>query len=244
MIDVAVFGAAGRMGQRVVQAVGAASDMRLVAGIDAGEDRSAALAAAVMVDFTCPDAVMGNVEWALTHGMHVVVGTTGMTPERLDAVRGLLASDGRLGAVVASNFSIAAVLMMRFAAAAAPYFESVEIVELHHPRKADAPSGTAITTAGAIAEARRRAGCAPMPDVTRTGLDGARGAVVDGVHVHSVRSQGLFAHQEVILGNPGEQLTIRDDSFDPSSYIPGVLAAIRHVVAHPGLTLGMDALLG
>ncbi|MCL1840640.1 MAG: 4-hydroxy-tetrahydrodipicolinate reductase, partial [Propionibacteriaceae bacterium] len=203
MIDVAVFGAAGRMGQRVCQAVRDAGDLHLVAQIDVGDDPAPAQAAQVMIDFTRPDAVMGNLEWALAHGLHCVVGTTGFTDERLDQVRTWLDAAPAAGAVIASNFSIAAVLMMRFAAAAAPYFESVEVIELHHPRKVDAPSGTAVSTAQAIAAARGAAGCAPMPDATSTSLDGARGAVVDGVHVHSVRSQGLFAHQEVILGNPG-----------------------------------------
>jgi len=243
MIGVAVLGAAGRMGQRVCQAVDGAPDLRLVAGLDVGDDRAGARGADVVVDFTCPDAVMDNLRWALDEGFHAVVGTTGFSPERLDQVRAWTEAAPGTGVLVASNFSIAAVLMMRFAAAAAPYFESVEVIELHHPRKADAPSGTAVSTARAIAAARAGAGCAAMPDATASSLDGARGAVIDGVHIHSVRSQGLFAHQEVVLGNPGEQLTIRDDSFDPASYLPGVLAGVRYVVAHPGLTVGMDALL-
>jgi 4-hydroxy-tetrahydrodipicolinate reductase len=243
MIRVAVFGARGRMGVEVCRAVEAAEDMELVAALDAGDGREAALTADVAVDFTHPDAVMGNIEWCVAHGIHAVVGTTGFTPERVDEVRGWLAAAPRVGAVIASNFSVGAVLMMRFARVAAPYFDSVEIVELHHPRKADAPSGTARTTANAVAEARREAGCPPMPDATTTALDGARGAVVDGVHIHSVRLQGLVAHQEVLLGTAGETLTIRDDSYDRAAYMPGVLKAVRAVGSRPGLTLGIDDLL-
>lgn len=243
MIRVAVFGARGRMGVEVCRAVEAAEDMELVAALDAGDGREAALTADVAVDFTHPDAVMGNIEWCVAHGIHAVVGTTGFTPERVDEVRGWLAAAPRVGAVIASNFSVGAVLMMRFARVAAPYFDSVEIVELHHPRKADAPSGTARTTANAVAEARREAGCPPMPDATTTALDGARGAVVDGVHIHSVRLQGLVAHQEVLLGTAGETLAIRDDSYDRAAYMPGVLKAVRAVGSRPGLTLGIDDLL-
>jgi 4-hydroxy-tetrahydrodipicolinate reductase len=176
--------------------------------------------------------------------MHAVVGTTGFDAERLDQVRAWLAASPGTGAVIAPNFGIAAVLMMRFAAAAAPHFDSVEIVELHHPRKADAPSGTATRTAQLVAAARAEAGSPAMPDATSSALDGARGAVVDGVHVHAVRLQGLVAHQEVLLGGPGETLTLRHDSFDRASFMPGVLLAVRNVGAHPGLTIGIDGFLG
>lgn len=241
---VGVFGAAGRMGQQVVAAVDGAEDLELVAAIDAGDDRAPAAEADVVVDFTVPDAVMGNIAWALDHGVHIVVGTTGFDDAKLAQVRDWVAAKPGANVLIASNFSIAANLMMAFAAKAAPFFESVEVVELHHPRKVDAPSGTAATTARQIAQARAAAGAAPMPDATTQALDGARGAVVDGVHIHSVRLQGLFAHQEVVLGNPGEMLTIRDDSFDRASYMPGVLAAVRKVGDLAGLTLGIDQILG
>lgn len=244
MTKVAVFGSKGRMGRVIVDAVNGASDLELVAQCDVGDDRAAALGADVVVDFTHPSQVMDNIKWCVDNGLDVVVGTTGFDAEKLSAVRELLGDAPGSGVLIASNFSIAAVLMMKFAAAAAPFFESVEVIELHHPRKVDAPSGTAATTARLIAAARAEAGCAPMPDATTQEMDGARGAVVDGVHVHSVRLQGLFAHQEVVLGNPGEMLTIRDDAFDRASYMPGVLAAVRAVGSRPGLTLGIDDLLG
>ncbi len=243
MIKVAVFGAKGRMGQRICQAVEQADDMELVAQIDMGDARDAAKGADVAIDFTVPDSVLANVEWCLANDIHVVVGTTGFTDEKYEQVRQWQASS-KANALIASNFSIAAVLMMSFAAKAAPYFESAEIIELHHPDKVDAPSGTAQTTARAISQAREQAGCAQMPDATQIDPHGARGAQVDGVHIHAVRSRGLFAHQEVILGNPGEQLTIRDDSFDRGSYMPGILSAVRAVPNRPGLTIGLDDLLG
>lgn len=242
MIGVAVFGARGRMGKTVVEAVNAADDLELVAAVDAGEDRSEVARADVVVDFTHPDVVMSNIEWCIEHGIHMVIGTSGFNEARLAQVSSMLEGHPDVHIFIASNYSIAAVLMMHFAKKAAPFFESVEVVELHHPNKADAPSGTAVTTAEMIAEAR--SDCAPMPDATTTSLDGARGAQVNGVHVHSVRLQGLFAHQEVILGNPGEMLTIRDDSFDRVSYMPGVLAAVRAVPTRQGLSVGMDKLLG
>lgn len=244
MIKVAVFGSKGRMGQQVMAAVEAASDLELVAAVDAGDDRSAVQQADVVVDFTIPDAVMDNVKWCIDNGIHAVVGTTGFTPAKYDEVRKWQAAGSGSNVLIASNFSIAAVLMMHFAAMAAPFFESVEVIELHHPRKVDAPSGTAATTAAKISEARAAAGCPPMPDATSHQAEGARGALIDGVHVHSVRLQGLFAHQEVILGNPGEMLTIRDDSFDRVSYMPGVLTAVRSVGERSGVTVGIDDLLG
>lgn len=243
MIKVAVFGAKGRMGQRICQAVEQADDMELVAQIDMGDARDAAKGADVAIDFTVPDSVLANIEWCLANDIHVVVGTTGFTDEKYEQVRQWQASS-KANALIASNFSIAAVLMMSFAAKAAPYFESAEIIELHHPDKVDAPSGTAQTTARAISQAREQAGCAQMPDATQIDPHGARGAQVDGVHIHAVRSRGLFAHQEVILGNPGEQLTIRDDSFDRGSYMPGILSAVREVPNRPGITIGLDDLLG
>jgi 4-hydroxy-tetrahydrodipicolinate reductase len=234
------------MGSEVVKAVYDAPDLELVASLDVGDDLDELVAAGakVVVDFTHPESVMANLEFLITHGIHAVVGTTGFDADRLETVRGWLAGRPGIGAVIAPNFAIAAVLMMRFAAAAAPHFESVEIVELHHPRKADAPSGTAARTAQLVAAARAEAGSPDMPDATTSALEGARGAVVDGIHVHAVRLQGLVAHQEVLLGGPGETLTIRHDSFDRASFMPGVLLAVRHVGSAPGLTVGIDGFLG
>nr|WP_076388873.1 4-hydroxy-tetrahydrodipicolinate reductase [Vaginimicrobium propionicum] len=243
MIKVAVFGAKGRMGSRICQAVDEADGLELVAALDAGDDRQASLAANVAIDFTTPSVVMDNIKWCLEHDIHVVVGTTGFDDAKYDQVRAWLAKS-QANALIAANFSIAAVLMMSFAAKAAPFFESVEVIEMHHPRKLDAPSGTAAATAKKISAARQAAKAPAMPDATEIDPNGARGAVIAGVNVHAVRSQGLFAHQEVILGNPGEQLLIRDDSFDRSSYMPGIIAAVRAIQNRPGLTIGIDELLG
>jgi 4-hydroxy-tetrahydrodipicolinate reductase len=234
------------MGSEVCRAVEGADDLELAAGLDIGFSAGdlTASGATVVVDFTHPDAVMDNLRTVVSAGLHAVVGTTGFTEERLDAVRGWLADQPEVGVLVAPNFGIAAVLMMKFAAMAAPHFTSVEIVELHHPRKADAPSGTATRTAQLVAAARREAGVPDSPDATTTGLDGARGAVVEGVHVHAVRLAGLVAHQEVVLGGDAETLTIRHDSLDRSSFMPGVLLGVRHVAERPGLTLGIEPLLG
>jgi 4-hydroxy-tetrahydrodipicolinate reductase len=232
------------MGATVCAAVEAAEDLALVAAVDAGDDRSALAKAEVVVDFTHPAAVMDNVRWCVDNGLHAVVGTTGFDDERLATVRSWLAANPAVGVLVAPNFGIAAVLMMRFAAQAARFFESVEIVELHHPKKADAPSGTARRTAELVAAARREAGLDPTgPDATSTALDGARGASVDGIPVHAVRLAGLVAHQEVLLGGAGETLTIRHDSLDRTSFMPGVLLAVRQIAARPGLTVGLDPLL-
>ncbi|MEV6346070.1 4-hydroxy-tetrahydrodipicolinate reductase [Actinoplanes sp. NPDC051851] len=245
-IRVGVLGARGRMGLEVCKAVDAAADLDLVALINHGDTLATAAEAGarVLVDFTNPGVVMENVRWAIEQGVHVVVGTSGFTEERLDEVRGWLAAKPGVGVVVAPNFGIGAVLMMQFAARAARYFDSVEIIEQHHPRKLDAPSGTAMHTARLIAAARAEAGCGPMPDATKEELDGARGANVEGVRVHAVRAAGLVAHQEVLFGTTGETLTIRHDSLDRSSFMPGVLLAVREVVQRPGLTLGLDELLG
>ena len=192
------------------------------------------------MDFTHPDAVMANLEHCIGHGIHAVVGTTGFDDERIETVRRWLAAAPEVGVLVAPNFSIGALLMMRFAELAAPHYESVEIVEMHHPDKADAPSGTARRTAQIVAAARGAAGLGPVPDATANALDGARGADVDGIRVHSQRVRGLVAHQEVLLGSPGETLTIRHDSLDRASFVPGVLTGIREVAAHPGLTVGLE----
>lgn len=241
---VAVFGAGGRMGAEVCRAVEAADDLELVAAVDAGDDRSAVEAADVVVDFTVPDAVMDNVAWCVERGIHMVVGTTGFTQERLDRVRELTGARPGVGVLIAPNFSIGAVLMMHFAEQAARFFESAEIIELHHPNKADAPSGTAQATAIRIGHARAEAGLGPVPDATTSGLPGARGAEVAGIHVHGVRLRGLIAHQEVLFGAEGETLTIRHDSLDRAGFMPGVLAAVRAVGGLPGLTVGIDRLLG
>ncbi|HTW21608.1 MAG TPA: 4-hydroxy-tetrahydrodipicolinate reductase [Mycobacteriales bacterium] len=238
---VGVLGSRGRMGGEVCRAVEAADDLSLVAAIDAGESRDPLRAADVVVDFTTPDAVLENLRWCIDSGLHCVVGTTGFTPDRLDEVRGLLGAAPSVSVVIAPNFGIAAVLMMRFAAEAAPYFESVEIVELHHPNKVDAPSGTARRTAELVAAAREGK---PSPDATTQSLEGARGAEVDGVHIHAVRLAGLVAHQEVLLGGAGETLSIRHDSLTRESFMPGVLLAIRSVADRPGLTVGLETLLG
>jgi 4-hydroxy-tetrahydrodipicolinate reductase len=233
------------MGSAAAAAVDAADDLELVARLGSGDDRSALTdaAAEVAVDLTRPDAVMDNIRFCVEHGIHLVVGTSGMDADRLDTVRGWLGHAPGVGVVVAPNFAVGAVLMMRFAELAAPWFESVEVVELHHPDKADAPSGTARRTAELVAAARRDAGSAPMPDATASDPDGARGADLDGVHVHSVRARGLVAHQEVLLGGPGETLTIRHDSLDRASFMPGVLLAARQVGSRPGLTVGLEHLM-
>ncbi len=239
---IAVFGAKGRMGAEVCRAIEAADGLELVAALDEGDDRAAAEGAEVAVDFTVPDAVMGNLEWCAEHGVHAVVGTTGFTPERLERARELFAGAGA-NVVIAANYSIGALLMMAWARQAARHYESVEVIELHHPQKVDAPSGTAATTARLIAAARADAGLGPVPDAT-TQDDGARGAVVDGIHVHGVRLRGLFANQQVIFGNEGEGLTITHNSYTRASYMPGVLAAVRAVPTLPGLTVGIESLLG
>ncbi len=244
MIKVAVFGARGRMGTEVCRAVEAADGLELVAALDLGDDREPAKAAAVAVDFTHPDAVMENLAWCVEHGIHTVVGTTGFTDHRLDELRALLAPRPEVGVLVAPNFSIGAVLMMHFAAQAAAFYESAEVIELHHPNKADAPSGTASATARKIAAARAAAQLPTPPDATVQELAGARGALVEGIRVHGVRLRGLVAHQEVLFGSEGETLTIRHDSLDRASFMPGVIAAVRAVGARPGLTVGIESILG
>jgi len=241
-IKVGVLGAKGRMGMEACRAISAADDLELVAQIDLGDslDLLTTNGAKVVVDFTHPDAVMKNLEFAISHGIHVVVGTTGFTPEKLSIIKGWLASQPKVGALIAPNFGLGAVLMMQFAAKAARYFESVEIVELHHPDKADAPSGTATLTAEMITQARAEAKRPAMPDKTSSTLDGARGAKVGDVPVHSVRLRGLVAHQEVLLGDQGETLSIRHDSIDRSGFMPGVLLALREVWKRPGLTFGLE----
>ncbi|MGW0287020.1 4-hydroxy-tetrahydrodipicolinate reductase [Streptomyces sp. NPDC003236] len=244
-LRVAVIGAKGRIGSEAVRVVEAAEDMELVAALGRG-DRLETLVengAQVAVELTTPASVMGNLDFCVRHGIHAVVGTTGWTEDRLAQLTGWLTQFPQTGVLIAPNFSIGAVLTMKFAQIAAPYFESVEVIELHHPNKVDAPSGTATRTAQLIAEARRQAGTAPAPDATVTALDGARGADVDGVPVHSVRLRGLLAHQEVLLGAEGETLTVRHDSLHHSSFMPGILLGARRVVSTPGLTFGLENFL-
>ncbi|HEX5540275.1 MAG TPA: 4-hydroxy-tetrahydrodipicolinate reductase [Micromonospora sp.] len=244
-IRVGVLGARGRMGAEVCKAVDAADDMDLVAMIDQGDwlFNASDAGTEVVVDFTTPDVVMDNLHWCIDQGINVVVGTTGFTEQRMERVRTWLSRKPEVGVVIAPNFAIGAVLMMQFAARAARYFESAEIIEQHHPRKLDAPSGTAGHTARLIAQARAAAGMPAMPDATKDEVPGARGADIDGVRVHSVRATGLVAHQEVLFGTTGETLTLRHDSYDRSSFMPGVLLAVRSVLHRPGLTVGLDALL-
>ncbi|AVT37490.1 4-hydroxy-tetrahydrodipicolinate reductase [Plantactinospora sp. BB1] len=244
-LRVGVLGGRGRMGVEVCRAVDAAEGLELVATIDEGDTLATASGAGaeVMVDFTHPGVVMDNLRWCVEQGIHVVVGTSGFTEQRLDQVRGWLSDRPGVGVLIAPNFGIGAVLMMQFAARAARYFESVEIIEQHHPKKLDAPSGTATHTARLVAQARAEAGLGAVPDATRDEVPGARGADVDGVRVHAVRAAGLVAHQEVLFGTAGETLTIRHDSYDRASFMPGVLLAVRAVPHRPGLTVGIDALL-
>lgn len=250
MIKVGVLGARGRMGAEVCRAVNGADDTELVAVVEQGDALDALTAADVVVDFTHPDVVMDNLKWCVEHGLHAVVGTTGFSPARLDTVRSWL-TDASFKApqpgnlLIVPNFGIGAVLMMHFAQKAAPFFESVEVVEVHHPNKADAPSGTACRTAELIAAARAEAGARKSPDATTSEMDGARGADVDGVRVHAVRLAGAVAHQEVVLGGHGELFTIRHDAMNRESFMPGVLLAVRKVAGLPGrLTLGLEGLLG
>ncbi|WP_404353061.1 4-hydroxy-tetrahydrodipicolinate reductase [Phycicoccus jejuensis] len=241
---VAVIGAAGRMGSTVCAAVEGADDLELVGRYDAGDDLGDLGGADVVVEFSVPDASPANVAHCVERGVHVVVGTTGWSEERLATLREQLGEDPTVGVLVAPNFAIGAVLLMELSRRAAPFFESVEVVELHHPDKVDAPSGTAARTADLIGAARDEAGCDPVPDATTHDPDGARGARVHGVPVHSVRLRGLVAHQEVLLGGPGEMLTLRHDSFDRVSFMSGVLAAVRQVGDRPGLTVGLEHYLG
>ena len=241
-IKVAVLGRNGRMGSEAVKAITDASDMELVAALGRGDDLQEIVSsgAQVVVDLTVPSATRENVRFAVEHGIHAVVGTTGWDDATLAELESWLADSPDTGVLIAPNFAVGAVLAMKFSEMAAAFFESVEIVELHHPQKLDAPSGTAARTAALVAAARERAGVAPSPDATESDPHGARGADLEGVHVHSVRLRGLVAHQETLLGNTGEQLTVRHDSFDRVSFMTGVLLGVRSVAKHPGLTHGLD----
>ena len=245
MIRVGVLGARGRMGSEVGRAVAGTEGLAVAAEVDEGDALDVLTRCDVVVDFTHPGVVMDNLRWCVEHGIDTVVGTSGFGEERLEQVRGWVGQTPGARVLIAPNFSVGAVLMMRFAAQAARFFDSAEVIELHHAGKADAPSGTALRTAAMIGEARSAAGLGAPPDATVSGLPGARGAVVDDVHVHSVRVAGLVAHQEVLLGGHGETLTIRHDSLDRASFMPGVLLAVRQISSlPPGLTVGLESLLG
>lgn len=245
-IKVGVLGAKGRVGSAVVDGVNAADDLELVAAVDRGEslDVLTAEGVEVVVDFTTPGAVMDNLAFCINSGIHCVVGTTGFDDERYSRVRAWCADNAGVGVLIAPNFAISAVLTMAFAKQAARFFDSAEVVEYHHPNKLDAPSGTAIKTAQGIATARREAGLGTAPDATEQALDGSRGADVDGVKVHAVRMTGMVAHEDVIFGTQDQSLTIRQDSYGRTSFVPGVLTGCRQVADNPGLTVGLDSYLG
>ncbi|MER0074003.1 4-hydroxy-tetrahydrodipicolinate reductase [Corynebacterium sp. KPL3739] len=245
-IKVGVLGAQGRVGKAIVEGVHAEDDLELVAEISRGDDLQHLVDnhAEVIVDFTQPDSVMGNLEFCIANGIHCVVGTTGFDKERLDQVEQWTRQEGAGNVLIAPNFAISAVMTMVLAKQAAKFFETAEVVEFHHPTKLDAPSGTAIHTAEAIAQARRDAELGEMPDATEKSLEGARGANVDGIPVHAVRTRGMVAHEEVIFGAQGQSLTFRQDSYDRSSFTPGVLVGVREIAQHPGLVVGLDKYLG
>jgi 4-hydroxy-tetrahydrodipicolinate reductase len=242
MIKVGVLGARGRMGAEVVKAVTEANDLELVAALDLGDslDQLVSKGAQVVVDFTTPDSVMANLEFLISNGISAVVGTTGFDDSRVAKVKALSTANPKVGILIAPNFAIGAVLMMEFATKAAKYFESAEIIELHHPNKVDAPSGTASRTAELMTQARKDAGLGAMPDATNSGITAARGGNVGDIPVHSIRLRGLIAHQEVLLGGLGETLTIRHDSLDRVGFMPGVLLGVRKVISNPGLTFGLE----
>jgi 4-hydroxy-tetrahydrodipicolinate reductase len=242
MIKVGVLGARGRMGAEVVKAVTQASDLDLVAALDLGDslDQLVSTGAEVVVDFTTPDSVMANLEFLISNGINAVVGTTGFDDARVAQLKTLVAANPKVGVLIAPNFAIGAVLMMEFATKAAKYFESAEIIELHHPDKVDAPSGTASRTAELMSQARKDAKLPAAPDATNSGNPAARGGKVSDIPVHSIRLRGLVAHQEVLLGGPGETLTIRHDSLDRAGFMPGVLLGVRKVISNPGLTFGLE----
>jgi 4-hydroxy-tetrahydrodipicolinate reductase len=242
MIKVGVLGAKGRMGAEVVRAVNEADGLELVAALDLGDslDQLIKQGAEVVVDFTTPDSVMANLDFLIANEINAVVGTTGFDDNKIAKLAADLKAHPKVGILIAPNFAIGAVLMMEFAAKAARYFESAEIVELHHPDKVDAPSGTAERTAQLMTAARKGAGLAKMPDATTSAIDGARGAIVGDIPVHSIRARGLVAHQEVLFGGLGETLTIRHDSLDRAGFMPGVVLGIRKIVENPGLTHGLE----
>jgi len=241
-MKVAVLGAKGRMGTEAVAAINAATDLTLSAALDIGDSLENLIQSGteIVVDFTTPDSVMKNLEFAINNGIHVVVGTTGFDDNKLELLKKLLSKQPKVGALIAPNFGLGAVLMMQFSQTAAKYFESAEIIEMHHANKIDAPSGTAVRTAEMITNSRKASSKSNMPDATKTSLPGARGAKVGDVPVHSIRGHGYVAHQEVVFSDAGETLTIRHDSINRSGFMPGVLIGIRNVAKHPGLTVGLE----
>jgi 4-hydroxy-tetrahydrodipicolinate reductase len=241
-MKVAVLGAKGRMGAETVAAIESTSDLTLSSALDLGDslDQLIKTGTEVVIDFTHPDSVMKNLEFAINNGIHVVVGTTGFDDKKLSELKNLLSKNPKVGALIAPNFGLGAVLMVQFSQKAAQYFESVEIIELHHANKVDAPSGTAIRTAELITDARKQSKKGAMPDASKTIIPGARGAKVGDVPIHSVRSHGYVAHQEVIFGDAGETLSIRHDSINRTGFMPGVLIGVRNVAKHPGLTVGLE----
>lgn len=246
-IKVGVLGAKGKVGSTICEAVQGADDLELVAALDRDDDLAELVSgeAETVVDFTQPDAVMSNLEFCIAHGINAVVGTTGFTAAKLDQVRRWLDdADSDVSVLIAPNFAISAVLTMKIAELAAPYFDSAEVIEMHHPFKKDAPSGTAIHTAEAIARARNKAGMAKQPDATEQTLEGARGASVEGIPVHAVRMTGSVAHETVIFGAEGQSLTIKQDSYSRTSFVPGVLLGVRRISSFPGLTVGLEPFLG
>ena len=245
-IKVGVLGAKGRVGQTIVAAVNESDDLELVAEIGVDDDLSLLVdnGTEVVVDFTTPNAVMGNLEFCINNGISAVVGTTGFDDARLEQVRAWLEGKDNVGVLIAPNFAISAVLTMVFSKQAARFFESAEVIELHHPNKLDAPSGTAIHTAQGIAAARKEAGMDAQPDATEQALEGSRGASVDGIPVHAVRMSGMVAHEQVIFGTQGQTLTIKQDSYDRNSFAPGVLVGVRNIAQHPGLVVGLEHYLG
>lgn len=246
MTRVAVFGALGRMGSTSVVALNKADGIDVVAEIDLGQDPQLAVEAdaEVALIFSTPDVAFDHVTMCIDAGIHVVVGTSGFDEARQAEIAAVLANKPSVGVLIVPNFSVGAVLLMAFAAKAAPFFESVEVIEMHHPDKVDAPSGTAVRTAEMIADSRAAADCLPVPDATTIDPQGARGATVNGITIHAIRARGFVASQEVVLGSAGELMSLRHDSTDRESFMPGVVAAVRAASQTPGLTVGLDSVLG
>ncbi|MDN5551916.1 MULTISPECIES: 4-hydroxy-tetrahydrodipicolinate reductase [Brevibacterium] len=244
-IRVAVIGAQGRMGAQAVDAITEAEGLELVATLGSSDSLESLLEKSidVAVELTVPASTEANVRFLVEHDIDTVVGTTGWDAEKLSGLEELLAKHAVTAVLIAPNFSIGAVLAMRFAELAAPYFDSAEVVEIHHPRKLDAPSGTANHTAQRIAAARNDAGLPPVPDATEIDPNGARGAVVDGIHVHAIRQQGMTASEEIHFGSSGEALTIRTDSHSTSAFMPGIVTAVRSISDYTGLLHGLENML-
>ncbi|MBT0770010.1 4-hydroxy-tetrahydrodipicolinate reductase [Kineosporia sp. J2-2] len=246
MNQIAVLGARGRMGVASVRAIEASPDLNVAAEIDLHDDLHDIIdrKADIALVFTPPDVAHDHVQWCIKQGIHVVVGTSGFDEASVERIRAALVDHSDVNVFVVPNFSVGAVLMTKFATQAAPFFESVEIIEFHHPGKVDAPSGTALRTAEVVARARNEAGCAPSPDATVLDPYGARGGQIEGIGVHSIRVSGFMSSQEVLLGNEGETMTLRYDSISRESLMPGVLSSLRAVPNLPGVTVGLEVVLG